>query len=173
MKYQNNAFSKNFLKNLILWYILLMIICIMFYFYFKMNINIISFDKEYVKSILNVFYIKSELKLLISPIFLFQTFLSIYTFISYFRYEEDNSPEFIYTRLDKIKCYNEKFVVIFISILIFRTIFFLTNQFLYMEYFKLTIIDYVISVGYHLLIIFIMYIYKIIIINLKNVYKID
>lgn len=162
MKYHSNSFMRTFITKLMWWYILLFIISLVFYFNFNNNIDIQEFNIDYIKGILTSFNNIHSLKNINIYILLYQFVLTIYTCISYFKYEENNSPEFIYTRIDKKYNYNHKMRVLIIMIIVFRTLYFLINYYLYFKYFNITIIDYLLCVIYHIIIIFIIYFYKII-----------
>ena len=151
----------------ILWYIVLFILCFINYIYFRMKINLFPSYEPFFKESIGVFYNYNEFKE-VSYLKFYQYFITLYTFISFMQYDYKNSPDFIYTRISKNKCLIERLFVVLIFIFIIRTIYFVTNYFLFNEFVKITMKSYIIQLLINFAIVFIYFFYKLIVTNLNN-----
>lgn len=159
MKYNIQSLINDFFKLLKWWYLLLLIIFYGNFLYLNFSQKAFEITRIDFLSSLGIFYTLGEFTSINKLLFIFQLFLTVFTTISFYNYEINNSSEFIYLRQSKIKLLVQKFIIVIIFIMFIRTIYYFINYYFYKDYviyFK----DYILNIIIHLLVIVICTLFK-------------
>ena len=159
MKYNIQSLINDHLKLLKWRYLLLLIICYGNFLYLNFSQKVFEITRIDFLSSLGIFYTLGEFTSINKLLFIFQLFLTVFTTISFYNYEINNSSEFIYLRQSKIKLLVQKFIIVIIFIMFIRTIYYFINYYFYKDYvifFK----DYILNIIIHLLVIVVCTIFK-------------
>lgn len=155
MIYQYNALAKTFLKNMKWWYIFLVILCIGNFIHLQLQPEILEITRKDFLTSIGIFSLKDNFFNGDILFIIYQLFLTFHNAIVFYDFEKNNSPEFVYMKINKLKLIFQKFVTLIIFIIIIRTIYFGINYFLYYKEIIIYFKDYLLTLIFNIIVLII------------------